>query len=538
VLAAGRAAVVYSGLVASEPGAVRGRSVSETALAAIAGGASRPRAFVLVFVALTVAHVSLVLSVRLFPFVDLPNHLAEGAIYRHLGAPTNRLAEYYRLGGLLEPNVFHMVALGSRLFPDVETANRVLHALYVVALPAGVLLLVRRFGGDPWLALGAFLLLYNNNVSWGFLGFVLATPLVLLVVWEAGDRRAAGRGWRPAGLSLLLLLIFWMHALAACFALLLHGLLCLWRARRAPADALIRALAAVPVAAWLGAWWLSTQGTGEHDSVGYVVDYYARRYWPELPERLELAFQDNAALFAAPWGERVGWLFALVIALPPLRLLWAAPRDAWTRLGQAGAAPLAILLAAAVACALLLPAGLPGQTHIYERFSVFVLLGLGLAGSVVLAGRVGRAHAVVLTAACLLHLGLWSGYFRAFDRENAGFDRAFLPAGPPGARLAGLIYDWRFRDRPVYIHFPAYYTVWHQGIATTRIVDFRFGPVRRRASEAALPTYAEWIGRTRRYDGRYAGLEYILWRARHQPGETDDGFRRIRSAGRWALYAR
>jgi hypothetical protein len=400
-----------------------------------------------------------------------------------------------------------------------------------------LLLVIRRFGGEPWLALGGFLLLYNNNVSWGFLGFVLATPLVLLLVLEAGDEGSRGRSWRRVGaLALLLLLVFWMHALAACFALLLHGVLCVVRARWAPGDALRRALAAVPVLVWLGGWWLARQGAAQHETLGYLVDYYRRRYWPELPERVELAFQDNAALFAAPWGTRIGWLFVLAIALPPLLALAGRPRESWQRLRRA--APVVVLLAAAAACALLLPAGLPGQTQIYERFSVLVLLGLVLAGSVLLAGRIRRGHAVALIGVCLLHLGLWGAYFRAFDRENAAFDATFLSTGDPGARLAGLVYDWRFRGRPVYIHFPGYYVVWHRGIATTRIIDFRFGPVRRRASPDALPSYAEWIGRSRRYDGRYAGLEYILWRARHQPPDFDGGFRRVRTAGLWALYAR
>ena len=134
------------------------------------------------------------------------------------------------------------------------------------------------------------------------------------------------------------------------------------------------------------------------------------------------------------------------------------------------------------------------------------------------------------------HFALWAQYFAAFNAENRGFDAAFLRAETPG-RLGGLVYDHTFRGRPLYIHFPAYYTVWERGIATAKFADYRFGAVRR-APGNDLPPYLEWVGKLGGYDGRYAGMDLLLTRGVVPDPRALAGFELVRDARKWSLFAR
>ena len=140
-------------------------------------------------------------------------------------------------------------------------------------------------------------------------------------------------------------------------------------------------------------------------------------------------------------------------------------------------------------------------------------------------------------AACILHFACNAWYVVGFNRENESFSPAFFPDGASGGALAGIIYDFRYRGNPVYIHFPSYYITWSRGIAATKIVDYRFGAVRRKRGGTQLPRYLEWAGRFGNYDGRYRNLDLILTR-----GETVRGdlgvFVETKWAGAWALHRR
>jgi hypothetical protein len=110
------------------------------------------------------------------------------------------------------------------------------------------------------------------------------------------------------------------------------------------------------------------------------------------------------------------------------------------------------------------------------------------------------------------------------------------------------MYDYTYRGRPTYIHFPSYYIVWEKSVATAMVTDYRFGPVRRNVDRRLLPRYLEWVARLGNYDGRYRDMDYILARgtvaaslaspstAVNIPAEYLEGFEPMRVSGRWTLY--
>jgi len=196
-----------------------------------------------------------------------------------------------------------------------------------------------------------------------------------------------------------------------------------------------------------------------------------------------------------------------------------------------------LLLTVSLACYALLPRDLPGQAILAQRFSVLVLISLVILAAVLWKDRKPRFVPAVVTLVCAAHLAMWWSDFRAFNRENEGFRPDFLPAPWKGRILAGLVYDYKWRGMPAYIHFPGYYITWKKGIATTSLIGYRFGAVRRKAPLAVLPAYLEWTGKTGRYDGRYSNLDYILMRGALPRGREYEieGFSPLRSAGKWHL---
>jgi hypothetical protein len=115
-------------------------------------------------------------------------------------------------------------------------------------------------------------------------------------------------------------------------------------------------------------------------------------------------------------------------------------------------------------------------------------------------------------AIVFLHGILWYDYLSKFDNENSSFSASLFDSIPKKKILGGVMVDYKYRGRPVYIHFANYYIVWNHGIATTKVIDYRFGSIKRTASKNILPEYQEWSGTTGLIPDEYKNLDYLLLR--------------------------
>jgi hypothetical protein len=184
-------------------------------------------------------------------------------------------------------------------------------------------------------------------------------------------------------------------------------------------------------------------------------------------------------------------------------------------------------------CGLLLPDRLPGQSALYERFSVFLLLAFVFLGSLLAPARLSRRHIAAICLVAAAYTLLRVEYFRSFASETRAFTPQFFPEG--GDRtLFAIVYAPRFRGLPAYTHFPDYYTVWRRGIAATELTQFRFGVIRPRPGAPPLPFY-DTSPNPRVDPSRYAGVDYLLIRSVGPP-KAIDGFALEKEADRWKLY--
>ncbi len=283
---------------------------------------SQKRCFLAAFAALVILHSIAVSSSRLLPFTDLPNHLAASTIARHYGEPGNEFIRYYSVDLFPRPNVLHIAFCSLNIFPSVESANRAWFFLYALLLPLSALLLTRRLGGALWPAALSLLLLYSYSVSWGFAGYMIAVPLVLISAWASAGM-AMKRGARLAAASVsLMLLVFFAHALAALFAVVLHLAFMAGARDTRPARKAANCLTVLPVPAMLTAWWLYGRSFWFGRSTAeYLSCYYTGDFFATFINRVKILFLDNYNLFDGAAGIIIGTAFSLAIiaaALIPL----------------------------------------------------------------------------------------------------------------------------------------------------------------------------------------------------------------------------
>lgn len=495
--------------------------------------------FTLTFSLFIALHLSLIGTLRIYPFFDLPNHLALATIYRFYGETTNQFAQYFSLDLFPKPNVFHLLFCGSRIFPTVEFGNKLFYLLYVFLFPLSTFLIIKKLRGNPWFSLLSFLLLYNINVCHGFAGFTIAIPFVLLIFCFLIDDLRNDDTRTKFALMVLFVLVFFMHALAALFSLLVFFTHHLYQNRTSLTKTLKGVSLTIPVSILIITWsrYDSLEFRGP-SLISYLPKYYRYMYLEDFVERGGFFIHDNYKLY----GDLLGYCVALFFSMFIIGLLIystilnrIALKD---KIRKDTFKPICLFALCSSCCTLFIPSALPGYCFLFQRFSVFLLLSIIICGSILCSEKLHRIAIFSICLVCLVHFVLWAHYFSHFQKENRLFTKDFFPSSLEGKKMAALIYDYRFRGRSVYNNFVDYYIVWKQGIATTRFVDARSFPVRRKVSKDVLPPYIEWVGKYSDYDGRYEHMDHILVRGQ-VPKEAKAymvNFKMMKKEGKWTLY--
>jgi hypothetical protein len=398
-------------------------------------------------------------------------------------------------------------------------------------------LAIKQLNGNPWYGLLAILFTYNYNVTFGFVGFAISLPILILLFYATLVYCKKEKMYLNIAIAVLLVLLFLMHAQNALMGLVIYGAMMAYRYRSSFKKMMAHILIVpLPLIVMIFTWWFTRAHEDEKSTLDYLMTYYASEYFQTFILRFRIAVFDNFQLQEGLPGLLISSVFSACIFIP---LIWLRPWTRWTSASLSAETIYAgIFFLINLGCYLFAPDRLPGQSPLYQRFCTLAILSFIIIGSILIS----RVHLPWLKyfvgTITVVYTFLWFEYIFSFNRENRNFNSELFAGIEAPSKLAGLIYDNDFRGRKTYIHFPNYYIIWKRGITASKIIDYRFGVVRRVAAESELPFYEESIGDNYRHQPQYAIVDYLLVRG-DAPVEDDlnlQNFSFVREARPWKLY--
>lgn len=500
-------------------------------------------------------HLYLISSQRLYPFIDIPNHLTSANIYRFYGDAENDFINYYDIPSLLKSNMSHLFFTSMSVFPDVESGNKIFLCLYVLLLPLSLLFLIKYVKGNVWFSLTAFFLLYNFNCNWGFTDYIISIPLLIFFYITMCGYFEKGRIYFVIILLILSVLIFFVHFQTALLTGLIYTVCNIYKLiiekkngsfsyRKAVKDILVFTVIFLPVFILMVISYSADSTGNEIPVFRFLTDYYKTEYFPDFPMRIASFFsEDGIHIFEDDKGAVFAAAASVLIIFPVVLYIILKLKRKSETVKNLKTDFIKITCLICLICFLVLPNNLPGQAMVYQRFSVFALLFLAVLGSIYFKNLkmknfnkniIIKSYTVIIILYTVLYFLLWCGYLKEFDRENKELTEEFFNITEPGAKLSGLIFERNFRRSPVYIHFQSYYNIWKKGVISTCLTDYRFTSIRRKVSYDLLPSYNEWVGLVRDYNNEYSNMDYLL--VRNGSEIKIEGFEIVKHTNKWYLY--
>jgi hypothetical protein len=425
----------------------------------------------------------LLFGFRYPPSVDFPQHVAQLSAWAHLDDPAYGFARQFEVNRATPYLLGYILARPFVLWVGALAALKLVVLLAALANVAAYAVLLRTVEQDPWVSLLGYPLTFGFSFYFGFLSFLLATPLI--VTAAALAVRYARRPQWQGGLFLATVLgtTLLTHGLAFGVATLVsfavyvgEGGPSRWRSVRSFWPFFLPTLVAMP---WLIGFGRTGVSSGHpyqwapRDLPGGLIHVGIRAF--DLPANLLSVGQVD-------WlAGVVGFWLIVVAALSVGRYT-----RSWHRW--------ALYLVAMVGY-LLCPFQVLGVAFVYERFAALVIPGM-----ILLAGpsapmfgpRTRRALVALLS---LTWLAILMSRARAFNIEASDFDVAVADL-PPRLRVRPLIVEARgsaFPDVPAYLHFPAYYQAERGGYLGYSFARYSVMLIRYRAGvDLGMAEDAEW----------------------------------------------
>jgi hypothetical protein len=420
---------------------------------------------------------------RYLPMVDLPGHAAVIAALQAIAAGNQTFAAafdaHWTSPYMLAYGLFYAAA---KVLPATVAAKLVV-SLAIAATPLLTAALLRAVGADDrwrWLAIPAS---YSYAFYWGFISFILAVPLALLLLIQTirfDESPSVKRGLIIAATSIVL---FYAHIIATGFACMTAVAYLAARNYRNLYQLVLRSLPYATPLPFIVFWFASNE-TGAADA----------------PIRYGAFLQRLNLLIAQPSGlERVSALGIVItcaiVALPPL---------AGSRLSASPARWLPFALGLVVFLAA--PSYAFQTGFLYERLGVF-LVPLWL---MMWDPPTGQPRKLALLAMPLVVLWLFGNVarFASFARETQHFD-AVLAAMEPGKRVASLVVDptTPLFSTPVYLHFASWYQATKLGIVDFNFADFHTVVEYKQADRPRISGQVSWYPQLFDWE-RHGGATY------------------------------
>ncbi len=400
-----------------------------------------------------------VFSADVFPFVDYPLHLSMMQDFKEVFTPGTHAAETYDprfftpyLGMFLTGTLFS-------LFFPIEFAGKLIIALYIILTPLSLAYLFRKLKVNMAYVILTLPFLYNFNLYWGFLPYLLSVPLMFFLLGSLAETR---HPVTTAGIlknSLLSILVFFTHLFSFLIIIplwIITGIINStsrhreWR----------QYLALLPGVGLLGIWFLSLRYT-EADRFFFKKNFrfgpltYKLKFFPDF---VISGDPDNVSrlLFAA---FTIIFLFILLLVLRGKRTL-AQPEE---RADGRRKLLRAVIPAYFILLYLAMPYAMLNAVWLFNRTAFLICLTLPL----LLPKGNKRASLMCIGAALLLtmiHSSDAYYRFRGFQEESRNFFIC-LEKMDKGENLYSVMLNERsqWADHTPYAHFPFYYALRKNG---------------------------------------------------------------------------
>lgn len=492
--------------------------------------------------------VSNLLINKIFPFSDSPNHLAEAFLFKELNNnPANSLFNHYKLNiNYFTPNTLHIYL--TSIFHNIEFGNQLFYLSYLILLLYlnYKIFYYLKFNNYEWL-LAVFIVVYNYNLMWGFSGFTFGIPLTILIVLLI---IFYFRELYPAYLLIILIISFlnyYANVQIFLFQLeivILVSLLTQVELKRK----LYLLLINIPVLIILILWTSNSESFSESEStLGFLYKYYLNEYFTELPRRLyRLFWLDNYKLFEGNLGRTAAIIFTLPLLSSFIYLLYKQffkekiSLINWFRNLEIGNQITIILLIASGINYLILPDRLPGQSFLYQRFSVFFFLSMIYYLGMNFSLRI-RLKRYTLYLIIIFHSILWFLYFQQFNDEVINFKKILFHKDYLKYKKLGYIVDEAgFRGHGVYNNFLNYHIIWNEGITPTEITNYRFRLVDLKTILTRKYVVNKNISsdELKRIFTEYESMDYVLVYGKwlETKVKLPPGWNKLLEDGNWVLY--
>jgi hypothetical protein len=473
----------------------------------------------------------------ILPFTDYPVHLALIQAVDLSGKTPAVLADRYETNWFSPYSGAYLLARLITWFFSVETTGRILLTLYLLATPLFFFRFMHTFGKPAYLAFPIFVLVYNFNLSWGFLPFLTGIPLMIesltqtLLFQEKPSRK------RGLCLGIVFVLLFFTHIFAFLIGsglLVCASVFSLVSGKKTGGTALVPL---VP-AALLAFIWRSTLVLTDADA--YFLDKGIRF----APLGLKFRFFADYCISGYPGGIS-HLIFACLVILILLRFL-PVPAGRITRNGRG-----------------YIQSQNPGKTHPpVNRYGLLFVTAiwliylacpyswltavwlfnrtafLAMAFTLLLLPRFSRFPPVFFMLGSTV-LCLWLSFYSvrcyiSFSDE-ARKGRDIIQLIPPEKSLRYIAFNPRssFADHAPYSHFGQYYSIDRNGFVHNPFAVLTHVPIRYRAEYRAVESgFRPEIfrnGTDIKVDTAFDRTDYFL--VRMSPAESPENTARFLSPG-------
>lgn len=321
---------------------------------------------------LSILVVAPIWQVRYLPLADIPDHAGQLRIILDY----SRYQDDYYINWFTPYLVGYALSLFFSLFLSIPTALKVVLSISLLAVPAAGYCLIRQLGGNRYWVWLFFPIAYSYSFYWGFLSFIVATPVAIstlaFAVWYSDKEPNVKRFTLAATLSAVL---FFSHAMAWAMAMSLVPLI-LWINN--PIKAAIRKFAPFIVVAPVIVVWLAGNGSSSGSQSNIELGGYLEHFGGKIIGEFAYVWQEFLNRSAeSKHGERLQELFAFAIGKPAALdfvaisiFLLAWPRLIGAKLRWRPKLWLPSL--AVIAAFMIVPYWIFDTAYVYYRFAVFL----------------------------------------------------------------------------------------------------------------------------------------------------------------------